>query len=174
MTVPLGPTGKAGTHVKGYNVGQIQQFTPEQMELYSGLFQHLGPESYLSKLAMGMPETYAETEAPALRQFARLQGNLASRFSGMGAGSRRSSGFQNTMNQAASDFSQQLQSQRMQNRMNAIQELMQFSNMLMGQRPYETTMQEKSSPWEDLLSGFGGAASKQAGKKFGGWLGGLV
>ena len=51
-------------------------------------------------------------EAPALKQFSGLQGNLASRFSGMGSGARRSSGFQNTSNQAASDFAQQLQANK--------------------------------------------------------------
>lgn len=150
---------------EGYSYGQVQQFTPEQMELFGQMFSHLGPESFLSKIAGGDQSMFAEQEAPALQQFSELQGGLASKFSGMGQGARGSSGFQNTMNQASSDFAQGLQSNRMNQRMQAIQELMGFSNQLLGQRPYETTLTEKPKPfWQELLGEIGGSAAKMAGQ----------
>ena len=111
----------------GYKKGQLQQFTPEQMELFKSLFSQLGPDSYLSKLAGGDQSMFEEMEAPALRQFSELQGGLASRFSGMGMGGRKSSGFQNTTNQAASNFAQDLASRRQSLQQQAIKDLMGMS-----------------------------------------------
>src|SRR5258708_12578853 len=89
----------------GYKAGTLQQFTPEQLQLFQQLFSHVGPESYLSRLSGGDEELFNQMEEPALRQFSQLQGGLASRFSGMGGlGARKSIGFQNTPTQFASDF----------------------------------------------------------------------
>ena len=38
---------------KGYKEASIQQFDPQQMELYKSLFGFLGPDSYTSRLAGG-------------------------------------------------------------------------------------------------------------------------
>jgi hypothetical protein len=139
----------------GYKKGSLQQFTPEQMELFQQMFGHVGPESYLSKLAGGDQSTFGEIEAPALRQFSGVQGNLASRFSGMGGlGARRSSGFQNTMTSAASNFAQELQAQRQGIQRQALRDLMGLSSDLLGQRPYENFMikkQQKKPFWQQLL-----------------------
>lgn len=145
----------------GYSKSRLQQFTPEMLQLFQQLFSHVGPESYLSKLASGDQSMFAEIEAPALKQFSGLQGNIASRFSGMGMGGRKSSGFQNTMNQAASDFAQQLQSQRQGLQRQAIQDLSGMSQMLLGQKPYETSLAEKPTPfWQDLVLAGVNAAGK--------------
>ncbi len=139
---------------KGYKAGALQQFTPEQMQLFQQLFSNVGPESYLSRLAGGDQSMFGEIEAPALKQFSELQGNLASRFSGMGMGARRSSGFQNASNSAAMDFASQLQSQRQGLQRQAIQDLMGISNQLLSQRPYErflTKKQEKTPFWKQML-----------------------
>ena len=162
--------GLSGNKVpKGYQSGQMQQFTPEQMQLFQQMFGQVGPESFLGKLAGGDQSKFAEIEAPALQQFAGMQGNLASRFSGMGMGARRSSGFQNTMNQATSDFAQQLQSQRMGLQRQAIQDLMGMSNQLLGQRPYDQFMTEKQTPfWQQILMGIGGGAAQGFAGGFGG------
>src|SRR5882672_46659 len=91
----LGASARTGDSIpKGYKKGTIQQFTPEQMDLFRSLFGHTGQDSFLSKLAGGDEEAFGQVEAPAMRQFQGLQGQLASRFSGMGMGARRSSGFQ--------------------------------------------------------------------------------
>jgi len=128
---------------KGYSSASLQQFTPEMMELFQQLFGHLGPDSFLSKLAGGDESMFEQMEAPAFRQFNELQGGLASRFSGMGTGGRKSSGFQNTSNQAASNFAQQLQSQRLGLQRQALQDLGGMSQMLLSQRPYERSLVEK-------------------------------
>jgi hypothetical protein len=94
-------------------------------------------------LAGGDQSAFEQMEAPALRQFQGLQGQLASRFSGMGTGARRSSGFQNTANQAASAFAQQLQSNRLGLQQGAISQLHDLVNRLLGQRPYDQFLVEK-------------------------------
>ena len=128
---------------KGYKTAQLNQFTPEQMQLFKSMFPHLSEDSFLSQIAGGDQEAFNEMEAPALKQFNELQGGLASKFSGMGMGGRHSSGFQNTSNQAAADFAGQLQSQRTGMRGQAIQSLMDMSNQLLGQRPTERALVQK-------------------------------
>lgn len=156
----------------GYKTAQLQQFTPEQMQLFKQLFSHTSPDSYLSRLAGGDQSFFDEIEAPALQQFSGLQGNIASRFSGAGSlGARKSSGFQNTMNSAASDFAMQLQSQRQGLQRQAIQDLMGMSSQLFGQRPYEQFLipkqQNKSSGWGGLAgAGIGAVGGYFAGDPF--------
>lgn len=157
---------------KGYRAGAIQQFTPEQMDLFQQLFGNLGPDSYLSRLAGGDESLFEEIEAPALRQFGGIQGNLASRFTGFGGqgslSSRRSSGFQNSMNAAGSDFAQQLQANRQNLQRQAISDLMGFSNKLLSQRPYERVITEKQKPWwQSAASGFVQNFANSAGKQLG-------
>lgn len=135
----------------GYRQVQSQQFTPDQMRLFQQLFSQTDPQGYLSKLAGGDQSQFEQSEAPALRQFNEIQGNLASRFSGAGTGARRSSGFQNASNQAAQDFAGQLRSQRIGLQRQALQDLMGISQSLLGQRPYENLLikkQHKPKWWE--------------------------
>lgn len=158
-----GPTGKTGNKTpSGYKLGQTQQFTPDQMELFQQMFGQVGPESFLSKIAGGDEAAFGELEAPALKQFSGIQGGIASRFSGMGSGGRKSSGFQNTINQAGSDFASQLQSQRMGLRSQALKDLMGYSNKLLGQKPYENELIKKdqsSNGWGSIAgSALGGLA----------------
>lgn len=146
----------------GYKAGRLQQFSPEQMQLFSQLFSNVSPDSYLSRLAGGDQSLFDEMERPALRQFGALQGNIASRFSGMGSGARRSSGFQNAMNAASSDFAQQLQSNRQNLQQQAIKDLMGLSQSLLNQRPYEsflTKKQHKPSFFDQILKVFSPAGA---------------
>jgi len=162
-------TGSRDVIPKGYQQGQLQQFTPEQMQLFQQMFGHLGQGSFLSKLAGGDESQFEQLEAPALRQFGELQGGLASRFSGMGSGARRSSGFQNVMNQASGDFAQQLQSQRLGLQRQALMDLMGMSESLLGQRPYQKFLTEKQVPfWQKLLEGGLGGLSGGIGTGLGG------
>jgi hypothetical protein len=129
---------------RGYGRVSMQNFSPEQLGLFQQLFGNLGPDSFTNRLAQGDQGTFDEIEAPALRQFNELQGGLASRFSGMGTmGSRRSSGFQNASSQAASNFAQQLQSQRQGLQRQALSDLFAHSNTLLGQRPVEKAIAQK-------------------------------
>jgi hypothetical protein len=157
---------------KGYRAAQLQQFTPEQMNLFRQLFSQVSPDSDLSRLAGGDQSAFEQLEAPALRQFAGIQGNLASRFSGMGTGGRHSSGFQNTANSAASNFAQELQSNRLGLQRQAMQDLMGMSSQLLNQRPYEQFLVQKQQRPSFLQSLLGGAAPA-AGAIIGGSYGGL-
>ena len=170
MSSMYGATGAANKIPSGYRTGKIQQYTPEQIQLFQSLFSHLRPDSYLSKLAGGDEDTFSQIEAPALRQFSGLQGNLASRFSGMGMGARRSSGFQNTATQASSDFAQDLQSRRQGLQRQALQDLMGMSSTLLGERPYEQFLTPKKPSFlQSLLGALGQGAGQFAGSIGGGF-----
>lgn len=149
------PTGSQSPQkIPGYNQSSVQQFTPEQMQLFQQMFSQVNPQSYTSRLAGGDPSMFNELEAPAFRQFGELQGNLASRFSGMGTGARRSSGFQTAMGGASSDLARNLAAQRMGLQRQAISDLMNMSNTLLSQRPYEQVLTRQQRPfWQELLMG---------------------
>ncbi len=171
----------------GMKVRQTPNFTPEQMQIFSQMQGNVSPESYLSRLAGGDESMFSEIEAPALRQFSGLQGNIASRFSQGGGspggrqaalGTRRSSGFQNTMGAAASDFAQQLQSQRQGLQRQAIMDLSGLQSDLLGQRPYHTELEprkqkqsfwQKAAPWAGAAIGgiAGGPSGALAGYQMG-------
>lgn len=165
-----GRRGGAGGDVipKGYRAGQIQNFTPEQMQQFSQLFSLLGEDSDLFKMAMGDQSYFDEMEAPAMRQFNELQGGLASRFSGMGMGGRKSSGFQNTSSAAASNFAQDLQSNRQNLSRQALRDLMEMSHSLMNEKPYERILsgkrQKEPGFWQQAASGASQQLGKTAGK----------
>jgi hypothetical protein len=164
---------------KGSKYAQLRQFTPEQMQLFQSLFGNLDSGSFLGKLAGGDQSQFEQLEAPALKQFAGLQGNIASRFSGAGMGGRHSSGFQNTLNQSAANFAEQLQSQRLELQRQAIFDLMGMSGQLLGQRPYDQFLVDKGTKGSGLggligagvggVGGFfaGGPTGALAGAKLG-------
>jgi len=158
---------------EGYDVGQLQNFDKRQMGLYKSLFPHLGPDSYLSRLAGGDQNLFNEIESPALQQFQGTLGGIASKFSGQGMGSRRSSGFQNTTTAAASNFAQQLQSQRQGLQRQAINDLMGLSNTLLNQRPVERDLFQRPQEGPSRFDSFLGGALPIAGMAAGGFFGGL-
>ena len=178
-----GPTGQIGNKVpSGYRSGQMAQFTPEQMQLFQQMFSQVSPDSFLSKLAGGDQQTFNQVEAPALRQFSELQGGLASRFSGIGGekslGSRKSSGFQNTASAQASNFAQELQSQRQALQRQAIMDLMGLSENLLNQRPYENYILPKQQKKPGFLESMFSSAPKETlgtlGKTAQGAIGGAM
>lgn len=157
---------------KGFSQGRTSNFTPEMMELFQSLFGHLGPDSFLSKIAGGDEEAFGQMETPALKQFSGQLGNLASRFSGMGMGARNSSGFQNTATSAASDFAEKLQANRMGIQRDALKDLFGLSQGLLSQRPYENFLVPKEKGfWEQLFGGLSGGIGQGFGNKLGGLFG---
>jgi len=165
-----GPTGEGlgNKTPKGYSMGRIQNFTPQQMQLFQQLFSNVSPDSFTSRLAGGDQSAFEQMEAPALRQFGALQGNIASRFSGMGSGARRSSGFQNTQTQGASDFAQDLASRRQGLQRQALLDLMGLSEGLLNQRPYEQFLTKKpQSFFQSLLGGLAPALGQGLGNAIG-------
>lgn len=153
-------TGMKEKRPHGYQKFSMQQFTPEQIELFRQMIGQLGPEGFLAKLAGGDESLFNQMETPALRQFSELQGGLASRFSGMGdLGARNSSGFQNAGTAAASNFAEQLQANRLGLQNQALRDLQGMGTQLLGQRPVERGYVKKDrSP-----SGWGGLAGAAGG-----------
>lgn len=165
----------------GYNRITMPTLNPQQMELFNQLYggskQGIGAGlDQLTQQAQGTPDYWKQLEAPALRQFGELQGNIASRFSGMGSGARRSSGFQNTLGGASADLAERLQAQRTGLQQNAISQLLGIGNQLLGTSTFENSLIPKQKPWwQELISsavpgisqGLGTAGSFGAMKKFG-------
>lgn len=141
----------------GYKKFNVQQYNPMQQGLHEQLFQHVSPDSYLSRLAGGDQSAFEESEAPAWKLFQEQLGQLGSRFSEFSPGamgSRRGSGFKNAAGQLGSDFAMQLSSRRQDLRRQALQDLMGISHELLGQRPFETGLVQKQKPWwQELLTG---------------------
>jgi hypothetical protein len=150
----------------GYRQFSQNMYTPEQEQVFQGAQGLISPDSFTSRLAKGDQSAFGEMETPALQQFSALQGNIASRFSGMGQGARRSSGFQNTMSQAGQDFASQLQSRRLELRNQAIKDMMGMTSEFLGYRPQEKGLvqkrQKQPSFWEQA-----GLAAINAGGKIG-------
>jgi hypothetical protein len=175
---------------KGYDLGQLQQFTPEQLEMFKSLFPFLSEDSDLARLAGGDEEAFQEMEAPAYRDFNSLISGIANRFgtpSGGGQaqlGARKGSGFQNTLTAAGSNFAQDLQSRRQDLKRQALNDLMGYSNTLLQQRPTEKFLAPKpqkqgQTDWMSpvirggtgalvggLTGGWGGAAAGAANGVF--------
>ncbi len=179
-----GPTGSSNSlKGTGYKSVSLQQFTPQQMQLFERLFSNVSPESSLGKLAGGDQSQFSQLERPAIQQFAGVQSNMADRFSGAGLGNRRSSSFQNANTAANQNFAGQLQSQRLNLQQQAMRDLMGMSESLLNQRPYENRLMEKDpkkSFWDSILGGglpilgagiggfFGGLPGAQMGGSIGG------
>ena len=178
--------GMQGNNIpSGYKAGRIQNYTPEQMKLFKGLFSHVAPGSYTARLAGGDESLFNQIEQGAMKQFGEFQGQNASRFSANGMGNRHGSAFQNSNSQASADFASQLQQQRHGLQQQAIQGLMGMSNTLLNQRPYEnflTQKQHQPSFLDNLIgggaplvgAGIGGFFGGPAGAAFGAQLGGAA
>ncbi len=181
-------TGYMNAKPSGYDVVQTPQMSPEMIQMIQQLRGKVEPGALgsigdLSKLAAGGTEdTWKQLEAPALRQFGQLQGNIASRFSGAGMGSRRSSGFQNALSGESTDLAERLQSQRLGLQQGAQNQLMSLYSQLMQMNPYEISLMEKKKKgfsglnWGGALQGAttGAAAGSAAHPIFGTIGGGIL
>lgn len=154
----------------GYNLVTAPNKSPEQMGLFNQGAQSLSqgfPQILQHLLQMGAggnEEMWRKLEAPALRQFGQLQGNIASRFSGAGMGARKSSGFQNALGGEATDLAERLQGNRMGLQNQAIQQLMGLYQNLMGQDLNTTAFLPKPKKWwEELLPSLAEGVGKGVG-----------
>ena len=166
------PSSRNNKIPHGFKEYRINQYTPEQQSVFKDYASRLGPDSYLSRLAAGDEDLLEESEAPALRQFNALQGNIASRFSRAGLGARNSSAFRNQTSAAASNFAQDLQARRQDLMRNAYRDLAEMSNQFLNQRPYETGLAEKEQHRPSTASQFGTAALNAIGSLGSGFFGG--
>lgn len=151
--------------ISGYKSAQLPTKSPEQMDLLNNLIQSLmggggleGGMDFLSKIAGGDQSYFDELEAPAHRQFEGLLGQIGTRFSHMGG--RNSNAFENAVSGAGADLSENLQSQRMGLRNQAIQSLLQNSQQLLGINPHENVLAPKSQKGGMDWGGAGSALSQ--------------
>lgn len=175
MTAITGPGQYKEKIPSGYSKSSLQQFTPEQMELFQQMIQLLGPDSFLARLAGGGDEElFNEIEAPAKREFASTLGGIGSRYSGMGMGAQKSSAFQHENTSAAQNFAQELASQRQGLSRQAMQDLMSYSQSMMNQKPFENMLVEKAKPWwQEAGIGLASGVGKGIGSGISKFIGGL-
>lgn len=136
--------------------------SPEQRGLYDSLYGSvrpaLGPATnQLAQMAQGSPEQFQQMEAPAMRQFKeQLMPRLAEQQTAMGGG--RSSGFLNRMQNATSNFAQDLQAQRMGFQQNALAQLLGLGENLMNTPTQQPYFQKRRGT--QFLEGLGNFAGK--------------
>lgn len=162
-----GSTGGSSS-LKGTGYKAVSTLSPEQRDLFMRMFSGSkngisGGLDQLSQLAQGGNEQlWNKLEAPALRQHGQLQGQIASRFSGMGMGGRRGSGFQNASSAAGTDLSERLQSNRMNLQQQAIQQLLSLGNSLLG-RETEAFIPKQKPFWQEFATGVSGGIGEGIG-----------
>jgi hypothetical protein len=175
MSISAGSRGAAGNKIpRGYSAGRLQQFTPEQQSLFQSLFPYVSPGSQLSQQAQGSDQGFGPFEDYAHRQFQEFSGENASRFSGLGMGARKGSGFQNSQTQGAQDFASQLAMQRQGLQRQALMDLMGISGQILGQRPEENFLIRKQQKQPGFWNRLFGAAAPIAGAGIGGLFGGPI
>ena len=178
----MAPTGYVTPKEGRYNVVQANKLAPDQQNLFSqtinGAQKGIGSAvDFYSKLAGGDPSMFDQLEAPAMRQFGQLQGNIASRFSQGGGdapgamSSRNSSGFQNTMGAYGAQLAEKLQSQRLSLQSGASDQLMNLYQQLMGTDMYDTIF-EKKKPKQKWWQSAVNAGLPIIGGTVGGYFGG--
>ena len=135
MSMPV--PGKAP---KGYEA--FSTLNPQQNQLFSLISQLLsgqggqagGPLGFLQNLFNPSAESMAKFEAPYKRQFQEeIVPGLAERFSGAGAGSQRSSAFQQALGSAGAGLSENLANLRGGMQMQGLQGAMQLLQTILGQ-----------------------------------------
>jgi hypothetical protein len=184
-------SGLKGSGYQQLNVPRMsQQGQDIWQQLYKGSQGGIASSLQgLSDIAGGDQSKFAELEAPARRQFEQDQSQIASRFSGMGSGARRSSGHMNAQSGAAVDLAERLQGQRLGLQQNAWKQLLGIHSDLMANPTHESFLQKEkqpewhkwagaSLPWLGAAGGAGlgflggGPAGALAGAKIGSQIGG--
>lgn len=167
MSIPTG--NAAGLKGTGFNLVRTGTKDPMQQDiasrLYGGSKEGISAGTdWLSRLAKGDQGTFEQLEAPALRQFGQLQGNLASRFSGAGSGTRRSGAFQRASQDATTDLAERLQANRVGLQQSAVSQLNDIASMLLGQQNFENNLiPKKQSALMQLLAALSGGAASGIG-----------
>lgn len=160
----------------GYQQVSMPRLSPQQQQLFSQVFGAISPNigqaySRLGQLAGGDAGAYEELEAPAFRNLQRGLGETASRFSSMGTGARRSSGFNLEAGDLSRQLAENLQSKRLGLQQNAIQQLMSLFGNLMGTQTSENLLVPRQKPfWQELLGSLAPGLG-QAATGFGGQYG---
>jgi hypothetical protein len=167
------------TKIPGYKQFQEPVMGPAQLSLLENMIAKLsggieGSADYLTKLASGDESMFQQLEKPAYTSFEKLLGQIGTRFSGLGA--RDSSYFENAVSGAGAEMAERLQSQRLGLRNQAIESLLNQSNSLLNQRPYQSHFfpkgESNKTDWGKLVGmlvgGAGGAAIGGPTGAFGG------
>lgn len=167
--------GAFGKDKKKESFQQLPTLTPQQQSVLSQLLGNvqnaLPPAfSYLQNLLQDNPESYNDYEAPYMRQFnEQIVPGIAERFSGLGAGSQRSSAFQQALGQAGAGLSESLAGQRANLRQNSISQLQGFLGSGL-RSPFETAYMPAQ---QSGLQRFGNALAPLSGLGIGGLLSGF-
>lgn len=140
----------------GYEIANVQQYTPETLNLYNKLLSSVSG-SYLpsgigklGKLAAGDEAAFSQVEKPYYSALQKALGQSAGRFSQYGTGA-----FQQAQAGAGQSLRENLAAQRQQISMNALQSLLGLSQSIFSNQPYENVLvpEKERSSWLPVIAG---------------------
>jgi hypothetical protein len=162
-----GLTGDKAKQGSTYNKGQLQGLDQLIQSIKGGMG---GPQQDITQQQgfqqgndffnslFNDPEFFNKFEAPAMRQFDELQGDIGNRFAGMGSGSTGSTGFRNVMAREGQNLSSNLAAQRGQMQQGAIPQMLGYAQQPVSN--WMTQMQQAFQPTQNQYTpaapGFGG------------------
>lgn len=154
----------------GYEIGTVQKFTPQMMEIFSKLLSSISGGDLqsgierLSSIARGDDSAFADMEKHYYSKLEQALGQTASKFSQYGA--RRSSAFEQASSQAAQNVAQEIGQNRANMSQQALQSLMGLGTNLLGQQPQENVLvpEKDTDILPIILSLLGSGAAAYAAK----------
>jgi len=128
---------KGGVGGPQQDIGQQQGFQ-QGNEFFNSLFND--------------PEFFNKFEAPAMRQFEEMGGELGNRYASMGSGgSTGSSGFRNLLGREAQNLATNLSAQRGQMQQGAVPQMLQYSQQPISN--WQTMLQQALQPTQNTFQG---------------------
>ena len=162
---------------KGFDMYSLPTMGGGQKDIYDLISSHFksGAGDIFQKLfglAKGDEGTFAQMEAPALRQFQQqIAPGIAQRYSGTGIGA--SSGMQNSLANAGANLAENLQAQRSGLMERSMQNVLGLGERLLGTQTQQFGLVQKENMLRDLMKILGMAGGQAAGIWGGSKLAGL-
>jgi len=181
-----GMTGKGEKHGSTYSKGarnaiddvlqSIKGMKGDSMDITQNQ-QYQQGNDYFNSL-FNDQDFFNKFEAPAMRQFEEMQGDIGNRFAGMGSGgSTGSTGFRNQMAREGQNFATNLAANRGQMQQNAVPQMLgyaqqPFQNLMslygIGTTPTQNTYQPASGgPFSGLTSSLNAGVMQGMGNNWG-------
>ena len=154
-------TGSKGETKSTYGKGALSLIDQIQQQIKGGIGGPQGDIGQQQGFQQGNeffnslfndPDFFNKFEAPAMRQFEELQGDIGNRWAGMGSGgSTGSTGFRNVMAREGQNLASNLAAQRGQMQSNAVPQMLQYSQTPVSN--WMTMLQQALQPTQNVYQG---------------------
>ena len=155
-------------------MSKLPTMNPQQEQTLEGLLSMLQGQqgnvsNYMNDLFSDNPEALQRMFAPAQRQFKEETiPDIAEQFTGLGAGSQSSSGFQQALGAAGASLSEKLASMREGLRSKGMDSFQNMMQQGLGKEPFAYHQQQRQPGFlESMMGPALGAAGSAAGSYFG-------